>query len=329
MTGRLDEAEAQARRDVARVLADVPPGEPVVVGVSGGADSLALAAVLAFVGPRADWPVTAIVVDHALQPDSADVAQRAVEQCRALGLSAEVVTVEVGTDGGPEAAARAARRTALLDHAATIGARAVCLAHTADDQAETVLLALGRGSGARSLTGMAEVAGAFRRPLLGLRRTDTRRICAVRGLDPWDDPHNVDPAFRRVRVRHEVLPLLDDVVGGGVVGALTRTAEQLARDTELLDALAAEWIDAHPHADGSSVEVAALAGQHAAIRTRVLRAAAVAAGASDGELSAKHVAELDRLLTEPSSGRRVELPGSVTCTGSRERLRFGPTPVAR
>ena len=319
--GRLDRAVAAGRAAVRDGLPDLEPGSAVVVGVSGGADSLALAASLAFVGSRASWHVTAVVVDHGLQAGSAQVAERAAEQCRGLGLAAQVVAVTVGVEGGPEAAARAARHTALRSRAAELGAAALCLAHTLDDQAETVLLGLGRGSGARSLAGMSPRVGPVRRPFLGLRRSDTEAICAALDLDPWHDPHNTDPRFRRSRVRHEVVPLLEDVLDGGVAESLARTADQLGRDADLLESLTAGWLDAHPEP-----RIPEIAAQHPAIRSRVLLQLALAAGASSGELAAAHVARLDSLVTDPRGGRRIELPGGVTCTREADRLHFVPTP---
>jgi tRNA(Ile)-lysidine synthase len=312
---------AAGRAAVRDGLAEVPPGSAVLVGVSGGVDSLALAACLGFVGPRAGWDVHALVVDHDLQPGSDDVAERAAEQCRGLGLTASVTRVEVGASGGPEAAARTARLVALRAEAARIGAGVTCLAHTLDDQAETVLLALGRGSGTRALAGMPAVTADVRRPFLGLRRTDTVAICAAHDLEPWVDPHNADPRFRRVRVRHEVLPLLEDVLAGGVAPALARTAEHLARDLDLIETLTSGWLDAHP-----DPSVAELATQHPAIRSRALHRLAVAAGATPGELTAVHVAHLDTLVTDPRGGRRIELPGGVTCVREADRLQFLPTP---
>lgn len=318
--GRLDAAVAAGRAAVRDGLDDVAPGSAVVVGVSGGADSLALAASLAFVGSRAAWRVTAVVIDHGLQPGSAEAAERAAGQCRGLGLAADVVTVAVGEEGGPEAAARTARHAALRARAAELDAAALCLAHTLDDQAETVLLGLGRGSGGRSLAGMARRSGLVRRPFLGLRRADTEAICAALDLDPWHDPHNADPRYRRARVRHELLPLLEDVLAGGVAESLARTAEQLGRDVELLESLTGGWLDAHP--DPTIPEIAA---QHPAVRSRVLHRLALAAGASAGELAATHVARLDSLVTDPRGGRRIELPGGVSCTREADRLLFLPT----
>src|SRR5690606_27912354 len=159
----------------------------------------------------------AVDVDHGLQEGSADVATTAARAASALGLDPVIVRrVSVGSAGGPEAAARSARYEALEAGAAELGARAVLLAHTLDDQAETVLLGLARGSGATSLQGMAEnTAGragsdvVFVRPLLGIRRSATEQFCADAGLGPWHDPHNVDAAFTRVRVRKNLMPVLE------------------------------------------------------------------------------------------------------------------------
>ncbi|WP_375001861.1 tRNA lysidine(34) synthetase TilS [Aeromicrobium sp. CTD01-1L150] len=315
---RLGRAEADGRRGVRTSLADVETGTPVVVGLSGGADSLALVACAAFVADRDGHDVRAVVVDHRLQPGSADVAARAAQQATTLGVPASVVAVDVTGPGGPEAAARAARREALQEAAGPAGV--VLLAHTRDDQAETVLLGLGRGSGPRSLAGMRAADGPWRRPFLGLRRCDTEAICRARDLTWWQDPHNLDPTFRRSRLRREVLPLLEDVLSGGVVEALSRTADQLRDDADLLDSLAAAVDDA--------LDVPTLAGLPPALRSRVLRRNALAAGALASETAASHVAALDRLVTAYDGQDRVELPGGVCCRREGSSLRFGPTPVA-
>lgn len=312
----LDPDVAAGRRAVTETLAGLSAESDVVVAVSGGADSLALAACAAFVARRDGRSMRAVVVDHGLQSGSEGVAAEAAGQVRGLGLGTQVVAVEVGTGGGPEAAARTAR----LDALAATGADAVLLAHTLDDQAETVLLGLGRGSGPRSISGMSAVDGIWRRPFLGLRRAHTEAICRAQGLTWWSDPHNTDPSYRRVRVRSEVLPLLEDVLGGGVAEALARTAGQLRSDTALLDALAAEVPDPS--------DVTALAALPDALRTRVLRRAALAAGARPGELSAGHLGEVDRLVTDWHGQRRAELPGGVSVSRTGDRLTFGPTPVA-
>src|ERR671917_267415 len=177
----------------------------LLVACSGGADSLTLAFGALRAATTSRRQLTAMVVDHALQPGSARIAERAREQLCGLGIS-EVLICRVTIDsgqGGPEAAARRARYAALESEAA-IRKATIWLGHTMDDQAETVLLGLARGSGSRSLTGMAARSGRLVRPLLGLRRSVTEQACVELGLDPWQDPHNVDVRFARVRVRSTV-----------------------------------------------------------------------------------------------------------------------------
>lgn len=251
---------------------------PVCVGLSGGADSLALTAAAA----AECGQVHAIVVDHDLQPGSAQVAARAAEQARALGATAEIVRAEVGTAGGPEAAARTARYAAL---ARTRGERPVLLAHTRDDQAETVLLGLARGAGAHSLRAMAPWDPPFARPLLDVPAADTRAACTEQHLPWWDDPHNSEQRFRRVRVRREVLPLLEDVLGPGVAAALARTATQLRADDAVLADLAATALAGAriPDADSGreALLVEPLAPLPQAVLSRVVRSWLLAQGAAE------------------------------------------------
>lgn len=315
-------AVAAVRSAVAAALEDVGPGELVLVACSGGADSLALAAGAAFVGRRAGWRVGAVVVDHGLQEGSDDVAQAAAAACEGLGLDpVQVVHVDVTGAGGPEAAARAARYEALDGTQAT----AVLLGHTLDDQAETVLLGLARGSGARALAGMPAVRGRFRRPLLGLRRADTEAACAAQGLTPWQDPTNDgshSDAPLRSRVRAEVMPTLERVLGPGVAQALARTAAQLREDADVLDGLAdalVQELGANP--DGLDVEV--LANAPDAVRRRALRTAMIAAGSPAGALSRDHVLAVDALVTHWHGQGSVALPGGVAARRAYGRLALG------
>ncbi|MBA3232819.1 MAG: tRNA lysidine(34) synthetase TilS, partial [Propionibacteriales bacterium] len=217
--GRLDPAVAEVRRAVRDGLADLAPGAAVVVACSGGADSMALAAATAFEARAAGWLVRALVVDHGLQEDSVAAASAVVKRLEGLGLAASSARVEVGATGGPEGAARVARYAAL-ERAAGVGDAVVLLGHTRDDQAEAVLLGLARGSGTRSLSGMAAKRGRYRRPLLGLSRATTRRACEAEALEVWYDPHNDDERYARVRVRRDVLPVIEAALGPGVVEAL-------------------------------------------------------------------------------------------------------------
>lgn len=307
-------AVADVRRAVRLSLADLAQrgsNDLVLVACSGGADSLALAAALGFSAPRLGLRSGLLTVDHGLQEGSAERAREIVRLAPTLGLDpAEALTVTVGRAGGPEAAARDARYAALSEAARRLDAAAVLLGHTLDDQAETVLLRLARGSGSRSLSGMPEISGIYRRPLLGLRRSRTRQACAALGLSPWDDPHNVDPAYTRVRVRHEVLPVLEAALGPGITEALARTARLCRDDADALD----EWADdvyvKSQGTDGGLV-AAVLEQVPAAVRRRVIRRAAVAAGSPASALAAVHIEAVERLITGWRGQQGVDLPGGV------------------
>ncbi|BCQ06989.1 tRNA(Ile)-lysidine synthase [Mycobacterium heckeshornense] len=256
------------------------------VGLSGGPDSLALTAAAARLRPT-----TALIVDHGLQAGSAQVAATAQRQATSLGcVDAQVLRVQVGADGGLEAAARTARYEALQ---AARGDRPVLLAHTLDDQAETVLLGLGRGSGARSIAGMRPHDPPWCRPLLGVRRAVTHAACDELGLAAWHDPHNTDRRFTRTRLRQEVLPLLEEVLGGGVAEALARTATALREDSELIDTLAGQALAAAAVGDG--LDTAALASLPDPIRRRVIRRWLLAGGAIG--LTDKQIRGIDTLVT--------------------------------
>ena len=298
---RHDPAVLRTRAAVRSSLADLAAGSVVLAAVSGGADSLALAAALAHTARRLRLTAGAVVVDHGLQSGSDEQAARAADQCRSLGLADVVVRrVHVSRSGGPEAAARAARYAALDAEPAD----AVLLGHTLDDQAETVLLGLARGSGARSLAGMAASTGRYRRPFLELRRHETRAACGALGIEWWEDPHNADRRFARTRVRLDALPALEAALGAGVVAGLARSAALLRDDAVALD----EWAD---KAGTEGLEVDALAALPAAVRSRVLRRAALLAGAPAGRLTARHVRALDALVTGVAGGREVSLPGPL------------------
>lgn len=307
-------AVADIRRAVRESLADLGAGELVLVACSGGADSLALAAALGFTAPRMGLRAGLITVDHGLQPGSAAQAAK-VAGLDLPGLEfAEVAEVTVGRDGGPEAAARTARYAALDAAAERHGAAAVLLGHTLNDQAETVLLGLARGSGPRSLAGMSRVAGRYRRPFLGLGRATTVAACRALGLDPWADPHNDDPRYTRVRVRNVLLPALEAELGPGVAEALARSADLARADADALDAWADRALRDCALSDIEGVPALAVPGLEslpAAVRGRVLRRAAIAAGAPSGALTAKHVTAMDRLVTAWHGQRGVDLPGGL------------------
>ncbi|MFF2833610.1 tRNA lysidine(34) synthetase TilS [Cellulosimicrobium cellulans] len=343
---------ATARRAVRRTLGDLQPGDLVLVACSGGADSTALAAATAFVAPRLGLRAGAVVVDHGLQAGSAGVAADAADRCRGLGLDpVEVRRVVVPASGdGPEADARAARYAALDAAATEHGAAAVLLGHTLDDQAETVLLGLARGAGARSLAGMAPRRGVHRRPLLALRRAETEAVCRTLGLVWWDDPTNGPAASGdapgapgtaalplRSQVRARVVPALVDVLGPGAVPALARTADLLRDDADLLDALAADLLatalvaspddgERGPAASGAEsvvLDAEVLASAHPALRRRALRSAALRAGCPASDLFAVHVDALDALVTAWRGQGPVHLPGDLRATRACGRLSLG------
>ncbi|MDR7254856.1 tRNA(Ile)-lysidine synthase [Nocardioides sp. BE266] len=302
---------AAVRVPVRALLAQLAPGDVVAVACSGGADSLALASAAVFEGHKLGLRVVGVTVDHALQPGSADQADRVVAQLAAMGVDETLtarVQVDAGSRMGPEAAAREARYAVLEEVAAHLGAATVLLGHTLDDQAETVLLGLARGSGGRSLQGMRPGFGVFARPLLGVRRDDTVTACQVEGLEVWDDPHNHDPGYTRVRVRERVLPLLEDELGPGIAATLARTADQLRDDTALLDDLA-DRVLADARREGG-LDVEALRGQPPSLRHRALHRAALESGVPASELTRAHVLEVDRLLVDWRGQRWIDLPGS-------------------
>jgi tRNA(Ile)-lysidine synthase len=288
----------------------------VAVAVSGGADSLALAAATGYVAPRLGLRTLGLVVDHGLQEGSATVAGAAAATVLELGVDeARVLTVDVTGPGGMEAAARRARYAAL--RAALPSADVlVLLGHTRDDQAETVLLGLGRGSGARSVAGMRPLDPPWGRPLLAVSRSVTVAACARLGLAPWADPHNVDPRFTRVRLRSEVLPLLEDVLSGGVAAALARTAAQLREDGDALDMWAAQAVD-DVVKDGE-IDAAGIRALPAAVRRRVLRTWLLAGGVP--ELTDAHLRSADDLVADWHGQGGVWLPGGLVARRSHGRL---------
>ena len=271
----------------------------MVVACSGGADSLALLSAAVFEGHRLGHHVVGVTVDHGLQEGSADHAAQVVDQMAALGAD-ETVSARVAVDAGgcgPEAAAREARYAVLDEVAAALRGRRVLLGHTLDDQAETVLLGLARGSGGRSLSGMRARVRVYRRPLLDVARADTVTACQVEGLETWGDPHNDDPRFLRVRVRRRVLPVLEEELGPGRrrhPGADRRPA---ARRHGPLDDLAAGALAnvRDPRCRSRPWR------RPTAVRRRVLRLAALEAGAPPAS-SSRHVCR--RALVTAWRGQR-------------------------
>lgn len=297
-------------------------GRPMVVGVSGGADSLALAFAVAHVCRNDHRRFAAVTVDHGLQSGSAERAGVVRDQLVDLGYTDVVISkVSVLPGSGPEADARAARY-AVLDHEAAARGADLVLGHTLDDQAETVLLGLARGSGPRSLAGMAVRSGQRLRPLLRLRRERTRTACAELGLSVWDDPHNADPRFTRSRLRERVLPVLESELGPGIAEALARTADLVRADTDLLDRLASDL--AATARRGSDLDCATLAAADPALRTRVLKIWLAESGAAETPYERVHAVEA--LITDWHGQGPIELAGLAI---RRSGAVLSPVPRAR
>lgn len=321
---------ADVRRAVRELLTEIFEGAPdstlVLVALSGGPDSLALAAATAFEAPRAGLRAGAVIIDHNLQEGSAVIAQRAAAQARELGLDPVLIrAVEVMPASGPEADARAARYAALAIARDEANAAAILLGHTLDDQAETVLLGLTRGAGATSIGGMSPVTSSYLRPLLGIRRSTTESACADQGLEPWNDPHNVDATYTRVRIRHAVMPVLEKELGPGIAEALARTGEHLREDAATLDSLANDMVQGliMPGAGPEvSLDANALADAPRAIYTRVIRIVAQAAfGVS---LTSAHTTAIASLVTNWHGQGAAHVPG-IRVERQGFRLVFVPT----
>ena len=302
-------ATVAIRSAVRECLVSCSAGDKVLVAVSGGADSLALAAALVPECKNMLINLVGVTIDHQLQDKSGEQATKVFRQLSELGISqVEIVKVDVELVDGLEASARRARYSALDKVAEKIDAKLIFLGHTLNDQAESVLLGLARGSGARSLSGMARCTGKYCRPLLGITRSETLAACAENNLTPWVDPHNSDSHFARVRVRTDALPKLEESIGPGITEALARSADLLRDDADALDALANDFAVGHNLAD---LEISALAALSKAVRTRVIRLAIYAAGAPMGSISADHVASVEALITSWHGQGACSLPGGV------------------
>lgn len=319
---------SKARHALRAALGDIPAGSAILLGVSGGSDSLALAITAAFLAPKLDLDVHTLTVDHGLRAESASEAQAVVRQLTELGLKATSIQVEVTAGGdGPEGEARKSRYRALATYAKEIGASVVVLGHTLGDQAETVLLGLGRGAGTRSLRGMAptsefpgEPTLRIVRPFLELSREELRTVCSEHKQTWVEDPSNAidgpwrtttGEPLRRSAIRHRVIPALTESLGPGVVESLARTARMLSEDEDVLSALATQALDwARTGIAPLTVDCATLAEQPAAIRRRALRLAMLDAGVRGGELVHWHIAAVDKLVLTRDNKLGIDLPGA-------------------
>ena len=296
-------------------------GDKILVAVSGGADSLALAYALSVESEKLAITVVGVTVDHQLQSASSSQAEKVVEQLAKFGVPCAIKKVTVDIKEGLEASARKVRYEAINEMAIQENTVAVFLGHTKDDQAETVLLGLARGSGTRSLSGMAEHIGIYIRPLLEITRIQNEQFCKEVGLDYWNDPHNQDSQFARVRVRTEALPVLEKSIGPGVSDALARSAQLLRDDADALDSWAQSEVT---HLNLQDLDCAHLQALPRAIRTRILRSAIYAAGAPSGSVSADHVSAVEALISAWNGQGALNLPGGVRVERISGRLSLSP-----
>ncbi|CAB4337002.1 MAG: tRNA lysidine(34) synthetase TilS [Actinobacteria bacterium] len=305
----MTDAIVEIRTAVRAHLQQLEAGDTFLVAVSGGADSLALAYALKKESEPLALQAIAVTIDHQLQSQSTAVAEKTSEQLRSFGYTEVLIEkVDVSTESGIEAGARDARYQALSSIAKKLNAARVFLGHTRDDQAETVLLGLARGSGTRSLSGMAIENGIYLRPLLAITREQTEKACKEIDVEYWNDPHNINAEFSRVRVREEVLPIMEEKLGPGIAAALARSARLLRDDADALDDIATSAMDSMNLAD---LDATALAELPRAIRSRILRSAIYAAGAPTGSISAEHVAAIEALVTSWHGQGALSLPGGV------------------
>ncbi|MDA2977376.1 MAG: tRNA lysidine(34) synthetase TilS [Actinomycetota bacterium] len=309
---------------VQNLLKDLDPGDLVLVGCSGGADSLALVWTTSVVGKRLELKTGAVIVDHQLISESNDVAQNAEKQCEELGIEKVIIKkVEVNqTNEGLEAAARIARYEAFENVLHETNAKVILLAHTQDDQAETVLMRLTRGSGAKSLSGMSAISGKYLRPFLHLRKKIVHDSLDLIGMKAWQDPANFDNQYLRVKVRQELMPKLIEVLGEGAISSLDKTSQLLRLDNQALDDLAQKFVDAQDDVKKKGLKVKELENLPEAIRTRVLKICAVASGVHPGPFSFEHIEAIDALVKNWHGQGNVDLPGFIQATRVDGSLRF-------
>jgi tRNA(Ile)-lysidine synthase len=298
------DATVVIRNAVRPFLIELEAGDTFLVAVSGGADSLALAAAIIIEAKPLALNAVAVTVDHQLQENSKAQAEKVSEQLKELGYGQVIIKeVVVDTKSGIESGARDSRYQALMESVEETKAVKVFLGHTFDDQAETVLLGLARGSGARSLSGMASENGSYLRPLLSVTREETEAACHEWDIQFWNDPHNLNTEFTRVRIRREVIPYLEEHLDPGISRALVRSAALLRDDADALDQWATD--------EASDLDCQRLATLPRAIRTRIIRSAALAAGATSGQLTFEQIGAIDALICAWKGQGAVSLAGGV------------------
>jgi tRNA(Ile)-lysidine synthase len=306
------------RQAVRPWLQEFALGENILIAVSGGADSLALAAALFLESRELSLRLIPIIIDHGLQHGSDQIAESTAATLAKIGFThTEIRKVDVEITDGIEGSARRARYGAFDEALKEFGAESIFLGHTLNDQAETVLLGLARGSGTRSLSGMAAASSGrkYLRPLLGVKREITVESCRELDIPFWSDPHNDNEEFTRVRIRKNILPQLESDLGPGIIEALGRTAKILREDADALDQLALEYRTTHP-----GLDVRELAALPKAVRARALRSAIYEAGAPAGSITASHLEPVEALVTGWHGQGEVALPGGVKVSRISGRL---------
>lgn len=330
---RLTPEVAAIRKAVRDQLAGLPKASSLLVAVSGGADSLALASATVFEGKKLGHKVAAVIIDHGLQKGSDQISLRAAKKCQELGLDPVVIEkVEVRKTGdGLEAEARKSRYKGIEKIRKKLAASYVLLGHNQDDQAETVLLGLARGSGLRSIAGMEKVDEErhLLRPLLDIPRADLRKACRDQGIKFWDDPQNKDDRFARVRVR-KLAQKLEENLGPGFQAALARTAEVAREADDALGNLAWELIEkarTKRTPRSSSYEVKILALVSAGIRRKALHLICQEAGAKN--ISRSQILQVEELITNWHGQKKSALSGITVERVANQLVVTKKTPGAK
>ena len=305
---------------VNNLLKDFEPADNILVACSGGADSLALAWTSQVVTKRIGLNLIAVIIDHQLIKESSQVAQDAKKKCKDFGIEKVVIKqIEVKDDkDGLEAAARKARYEAFEELVNEFNAKAVLLAHTQDDQAETMLMRLTRGSGAKSLSAMKEVSGKYLRPFLHIRKQVLVDALEKENISYWQDPANTNYKFLRAKVRHELMPKLIEVLGDSAIDSLDRTSGLLKEDNEALESIALESYEKL----NKELKVQELEKLPTAIRKRVIKIAALNSGVTPGPFSFEHIEAIDALVTNWRGQGNVDLPGFIQASRVDQTIRF-------
>lgn len=305
---------------VNNLLKDFEPADNILVACSGGADSLALAWTSQVVTKRIGLNLIAVIIDHQLIKESSQVAQEAKKKCEDFGIEKVVIKqIQVKDDNdGLEAAARKSRYEAFEELVNEFNAKAVLLAHTQDDQAETMLMRLTRGSGAKSLSAMKEVSGKYLRPFLHIRKQVLVDALEKENISYWQDPANTNYKFLRAKVRHELMPKLIEVLGDSAIDSLDRTSGLLKEDNEALESIALESYEKL----NKELKVQDLEKLAAAIRKRVIKIAALNSGVTPGPFSFEHIEAIDALVTNWRGQGNVDLPGFIQASRVDQTIRF-------